>query len=57
MMPQLFLIFCIMKNKKYVKVIFQKLIRIAKQTNKQTKNNSINDSKQRKKKKDGMTLQ
>ena len=57
MMPQLFLIFCIMKNKKYVKVIFQKLIRIAKQTNKQTKNNSINDSKQRKKKKDGITLQ
>ena len=57
MMPQLFLIFCIMKNKKYVKVIFQKLIRIAKQINKQTKNNSINDSKQRKKKKDGITLQ
>ena len=56
-MPQLFLIFCILKNKKYVKVIFQKLIRIAKQTNKQTKNNSINDSKQRKKKKDGITLQ
>ena len=60
-MPQLFLIFCILKKKKYVKLIFQKLIRIAKQTNKQTnkqtKNNSINDSKQRKKKKDGITLQ
>ena len=35
-MPQLFLTFCILKKKKYVKLIFQKLIRIAKQTNKQT---------------------
>ena len=49
---QLFVIFCILKEKKYIQFISQKLIRFVK-----NKQSSINDSKRRKRKKYGIIFQ
>ena len=48
----LLVIFCILKEKKYIQLISQKLIRFVK-----NKQNSINDSKRRKRKKYDIILQ